>query len=69
MPWSGDFVGWLKNERGQLRGQLDALQSGSMRINKRSGSAWVDMTKDEIERLKRSLADIDSLIARHRDPG
>lgn len=68
MSWMDDFVEWLKNEQGQLRGQLEALESGSMRVNKRqSGSAWVDVTKDEIEQLKRTLADIDSLIARHQD--
>lgn len=68
MSWKDDFVGWLKNERGQLEGQLTAFQSGSMRIKKRqSGSTWVDMTQDEIERLKRSLAELDSLILRHKD--
>ena len=68
MPWKDDFVGWLENERGQLQGQLKALQSGSMRITKRhSGTTWVDTTQDEIERLKRNLADLNSLIARHKD--
>jgi CRP-like cAMP-binding protein len=68
MSWMDDFVGWLKNERGQLQGQLVALQSGSMRITKRqSGSTWVDTTQDEIERLRRTLADIDRLIAHHQD--
>ena len=53
MSWMDDFVEWLKMSKGSSGASLKRLSSGSMRVNKRqSGSAWVDVTKDEIERTR-----------------
>lgn len=60
------FVKHLKQEQQKLRDQLSPLESGSMQIRRRPfGGRWEDMTKTEIGRLKKSIAEYDVLIAQY----
>ena len=57
-----NFIAWCRKLRDDLKGQLDALESGSSRLRKKDGRKWVDTTAQAIERTKAQLAEIDGLL-------
>jgi hypothetical protein len=61
------FIHWCEAELESLRKQLEPLVSGQMKIGRRSlGSDWVDVTPEQIEQLKKSIAALVAVIARHQ---
>jgi hypothetical protein len=45
--------------------ELEALESGDRSVRHRSaGAAWVDRTPHEIRRLKKNIADLDTVLNR-----
>jgi len=57
-----NFIAWCRKLRDDLKGQLDALESGSYCLRKKDGRKWVDTTAQAIERTKTQLAEIDGLL-------
>lgn len=59
-----DFAKWCRNERVRLRAQLEPLEAGRFHVGRRPpGGHWEDVTPREIERLKKSIAELDTFIA------
>jgi hypothetical protein len=56
------FIAWCRKLRDDLKGQLDALESGNARLRERDGKKWVDGTPQAIERTKAQLAEIHGLL-------
>ena len=60
------FVKWCRREQKELQAQLQPLEAGTAHIGKRpSGGIWVDITKEEVMRLKKGIAQFDTLIAQY----
>jgi hypothetical protein len=67
MSAEAGFIRWCEAELESLRKQLEPLESGQMKIGRRSlGSDWVDVTPEQIEQLKKSIAALVAVIARHQ---
>ena len=64
-----DFLAFLEREREDQLAQLRPLQSGEMRQGKRrtDSGEWVDVTDTEIATLKRTITNLDGLIAQTRE--
>ena len=60
------FVQWCKNEQQKLRAELTPLEDGTMHVGRRPpGGQWQDITSQEIETLKRSIANLEAVIKQH----
>lgn len=56
---------WCEEELERLRSQLIPFEAGTMHIGKRGPNGpWKDTTADEIEWIKRKIAELDELVAR-----
>jgi peptidoglycan hydrolase CwlO-like protein len=64
MPSPPEFVTWIEGQRTELRMHLQALESGTVRLQRRAGSAdkWIDETSEEIARLRRQIADLEWVL-------
>jgi hypothetical protein len=66
--WSA-LIAFCESERRRIFAQLEPLEDGTVHTGKRgpnSGGAWLDTTTDDIQRLRKAVANIDSTIAQVR---
>jgi hypothetical protein len=65
MPLPSEFVHWCEAEIAMLREQLEQLMSGGAEAGRRpQGSAWTDNTAEEVQRLKRAIANLEAVLAK-----
>ena len=71
--WAVDQDGWkafaayCEIQRRRVFAQLEPLEDGTVHTGKRTAAgAWIDTTNDEIQRLRKDVADIDSALATAR---
>lgn len=67
MPFPPEFIRWVEDQLAELRSQLEVLESGRTTLGKRSNGGWVDITSDEIARLRRHITDLERVLDRHRE--
>ena len=57
------FINWSARQQVILRHRLKAFESGEMQIGRRWASGtWEDLTPREIELIKRTIAELETLI-------
>jgi len=67
MPLLDAFAGWCRDEQAKLAEQIRWLEDGDMRLGMRSGDGpWVDITDDELERLKLNFDNLAAAINLHK---
>jgi hypothetical protein len=57
-----NFVTWCRKLRDDLKGQLDALEAGSFRLQEKRRLKWFNATAQAVARTKAQLAEIDELL-------
>jgi hypothetical protein len=68
MDFMQEYVARLKKDIQQLRAKLEPLEAGDTHLAERHGKgSWVDITAREIDHLKRAIANIEAVLARHSD--
>jgi hypothetical protein len=61
-----EFIRWCNKERATLRRSLEMMESGVMHTGERhAGSPQRDTTAESIDRAKKSIAELDALLAKH----
>jgi len=64
MPLPPEFIRWCKAEIAVLREQLEPLMSGNAEVGRRHrGGVWTDDSAQEIERLKKAIANLEAVLA------
>lgn len=67
MSWRKEFDAWCEREVASLRQQLEALESGRLKIgSKHLGGEWVDLTPTEIPRIKAEIESLSAIVEKHR---
>jgi len=64
-----ELIAYCERERRRIFAQLEPLEDGTVHTGKRgpaTGDAWIDTTNDEIQRLRKEVANIDAVIAENR---
>lgn len=64
-----EFIAYCERERRRLFALLEPLEDGTVHTGKRTpttGDIWIDTTNDEIQRLRKEVANIDAVIAKNR---
>ena len=64
-----EFVTFCEKERRRVFAQLEPLEEGIVHTGKRelsTGGAWIDTTNEEIQRLRKEVANLDAMIAKQR---
>jgi hypothetical protein len=59
----------LYGERDELRGRLEALESGRFDIGNQPGLVSRENTRDVIERVRQQLADREDMIIKFQEDG
>jgi hypothetical protein len=69
MPTMMDnLLAWCQRERASLQRQLELMEAGIMRTGEhRAGSPPRDTTTESIDRVRRSIAELDEILARRAD--
>ncbi|MBN9308048.1 MAG: hypothetical protein J0I99_00860 [Devosia sp.] len=63
--WRRDFIDWNKKQIEELRRAVELMEAGVLTLRHQElGKAPVDMTASEIERDKRTIAELEALIKR-----
>lgn len=65
----GALIAFCESERRRIFALLEPLEEGTIHTGKRGQAAsgnWIDTTNDEIQRLRKAIADIDSTVAQVR---
>lgn len=64
-----DLVTWCRAERDQLIQQLEHMESGKLKLWQYDESGEEsDTTSVAIERARRSLEDVEAILARQKEP-
>ncbi len=56
---------WCRQERQRMSKQLAALESGRCRIGEDRGHGWIDLSKENIARIKLHIAELDEILAQY----
>jgi hypothetical protein len=63
-----ELIQWADQEMRRLRSQLDALESGRIALGSRfKGEEWIDITREEMARLRRNIADLQAVLNKAQD--
>ena len=65
----GALIAFCESERRRIFARLEPLEGGIAHTGKRgpdTGGMWVDTTNDDIQRLRKLLANVDSALAQAR---
>ena len=69
MAFMDEYIARIKADIAQSRRQLAEFESGGIRIGRRGPgeSTYTDITPQEIEHLRKSIAIYEGILARHPD--
>ncbi len=65
----GALIAFCESERRRIFERLEPLEDGTIQLAKRSpqtGGVWIDTTTEDIQRLRKALANVDSALAQAR---
>jgi hypothetical protein len=66
MSEMAELIRWCNKERATLRRSLELMEAGVMRTGEcYAGSPQRDTTAESIDRAKKSIAELDALLAKH----
>jgi hypothetical protein len=60
-----DLLAWCEDERQNLAYELAMMRTNEMHTIQRCDGRLIDTTPQSIERVKRAIAEIDEILARH----
>jgi len=64
-----NLIRWCKEELATLKQQLKMLENGTMRTHERRvGCGMVDTTAETALDVRRKIAELEALLARHPEP-
>jgi hypothetical protein len=72
MPFPPEFITWAERQQAELRMRLEALESGTIRLQKRRAGAapeWTDETAQEAAMLRKWIADLQFVLDKDREGG
>jgi hypothetical protein len=66
----GALIAFCESERRRIFERLEPLEDGTIQMGRRgpeTGGVWVDTTTEDIQRLRKALANIDAALAQARN--
>jgi hypothetical protein len=63
------FVSFCENQRRRIFAQLEPLEEGTIHTGRRgpdTGGKWIDTTNEDIQRLRKDVANIDTALTQAR---